>query len=303
LAEVAAGTFLTPGHPVRINGTWTTAARAGPVELMLCPAVYNFVLSRGHVLIAGGCECATLGHDLEEEGVRHPYLGSQRVVEDLRADAGWEAGLVERVESRCGCGERGRTAGERRQVRLLCSGAANTCGFTKPHSIEQWLLRLHQAAMEGTGVKTAYRERATEINGEEHAPPSSSSVPALVAAFSQQTAALLAGGADTFTAAAFCLWWVAHVHPFLDGNGRTARGLCFALLSAAKLSPDGKSESIHDFFREQRTRDEYIQGLRDANKALGTCGCCCLSRPCQAKEFGALRRLVGLLHTFVASEA
>ena len=79
LVEVAPGLLLTPGHPIRVDGHWqqagTGSCRRGPVQTAAnpgcCEYVYNFVLSRGHVLIVGGVECVTLGHGFREEGVRH----------------------------------------------------------------------------------------------------------------------------------------------------------------------------------------------------------------------------------------
>ena len=32
---------------------------------------------------------------------------------------------------------------------------------------------------------------------------------------------------DTFMLAAFCLWRLNFIHPFINGNGRTARALCY----------------------------------------------------------------------------
>ena len=38
--------------------------------------------------------------------------------------------------------------------------------------------------------------------------------------------------ADVLTLAAYCLWRLNHIHPFINGNGRTARG-CVTTSSAS----------------------------------------------------------------------
>lgn len=307
LADVGSGLHLTPGHPVRVKGLWVPASTVGNVSLRLCPFVYNFVLSSGHVLLArGGLEFATLGHGFQESGVQHPYWGSQLVVEYLRACPGWDAGCVERMETACNCGERGRSEGEERQLHMLRSLIAGK--GLQPSLIvhEGLLLQLHGAAMEATGVKTEYRNRPVELRGHRHAPAPWQSIPALVASRCMETAALLAGGADACSVAAFCLWWVAHVHPFSDGNGRAARGLaCVVLLSPCRSplsSPTEKplalSEGIHEQFRRQEVRGEYLAGLLEANEAFGACSCCSVLGQWHAalqwepKKVGKLTRLL-----------
>jgi hypothetical protein len=42
-----------------------------------------------HSMLIGGIECVTLDHG------RHPYFGSQLVIEDLKQMRGWGAGFVE----------------------------------------------------------------------------------------------------------------------------------------------------------------------------------------------------------------
>ena len=47
-------------------------------------------------MIVNGMECVSLGHGLKEgEVVEHEYLGTEKVVEDLKKGEGWERGLVE----------------------------------------------------------------------------------------------------------------------------------------------------------------------------------------------------------------
>ena len=45
--------------------------------------VYNFVLDRSHILLVNDYECVTLGHDLKDEFIQHPYYGTERVTNYL----------------------------------------------------------------------------------------------------------------------------------------------------------------------------------------------------------------------------
>ena len=47
--------------------------------------IYNFVLDRSHILLVNGYECITLGHDLKDEFVQHPFYGTDRVTNSLMA--------------------------------------------------------------------------------------------------------------------------------------------------------------------------------------------------------------------------
>ena len=62
---------------------------------MPCEAVYSLVLESGHTVMIGNFECVTLGHGLDGAVVGHPYLGTAKVVDDLKRFEGWQRGLVE----------------------------------------------------------------------------------------------------------------------------------------------------------------------------------------------------------------
>ena len=48
------------------------------------PFVYNFVLNNGHVMLINDIQVITLGHDVANNSVlKHPYLGSRVVIDDL----------------------------------------------------------------------------------------------------------------------------------------------------------------------------------------------------------------------------
>lgn len=70
--------------------------------------------------------------------------------------------------------------------------------------------------------------------------------------------------------AAYALWRLNWIHPFIDGNGRVARAACYFLLCVrARTSLPGE-KTIPE--RIQESKDEYVQALRDADTAWANGG-------------------------------
>jgi hypothetical protein len=88
--------LITEWHPVRINGKWYFPKEypAGKFDKYKCEYVYDFVLDHGHIVIINGIECVTLGHNFEEDIVKHSYFGSQNVIRDLEKMPGWNEGQI-----------------------------------------------------------------------------------------------------------------------------------------------------------------------------------------------------------------
>lgn len=94
--EFPGGLRITPFHPVRdaATGGWCNPQDLHPVYEHDCDAVYNFVLEAGHVMVVDGVDCVTLAHNLADPAVTHAYLGTDRVLDDLKACPGWHDGRV-----------------------------------------------------------------------------------------------------------------------------------------------------------------------------------------------------------------
>jgi len=99
MSELPGGLRVTPYHPVWMDGAWRFPLDLAPAAEVDCRAVYTFVLEEVKAsavgFIVNGVPCAPLGHGVEEGAAKHPYLGSRRVVEDLRECPGFRAGLVD----------------------------------------------------------------------------------------------------------------------------------------------------------------------------------------------------------------
>jgi hypothetical protein len=91
------GLAITPYHPIKRNGKWVFPCEVGNQSNVPCEALYSFVLDNHHVMTINDTECVTLGHDFEDDVRRHPYFGSNLVIEDLKKFSSWNSGLVELV--------------------------------------------------------------------------------------------------------------------------------------------------------------------------------------------------------------
>ena len=88
------GLIITPWHPISIGGIWKFPRDLGPEKELDCREMYNFVLDKCHMVVINDYECVTLGHDFKGEIIEHPYFGTTRVVEDLRAVDVKKTGLI-----------------------------------------------------------------------------------------------------------------------------------------------------------------------------------------------------------------
>ena len=79
LKKLPGDLLITNNHPIRINGEWQMPEKltfAENYELEKPMYIYNFVLDQSHILIVNGYECITLGHDLKDEFLQHPFFGT-----------------------------------------------------------------------------------------------------------------------------------------------------------------------------------------------------------------------------------
>lgn len=65
--------------------------------------------------------------------------------------------------------------------------------------------------------------------------------------------------------AAYALWKLNQIHPFVNGNGRTARAVCYYIIcvKAGGLLPG--QNILPELLRQEPTRSEYVKALQDAD--------------------------------------
>lgn len=70
---------------------------------------------------------------------------------------------------------------------------------------------------------------------------------------------------DSVTLASFVLWKLNHIHPFINGNGRTARAACYFVLCVKAGGWLPGDSILPELIRRERAR--YVQALMNADEA------------------------------------
>lgn len=98
--------FITPYHPILVDDKWTfpidyyykCQSMPNHVQIIDCQTssvwVCNLVLDQGHIVPAEDVKCVTLGHEFNQDVVRHDYYGTHKVIEDLQKLHGWNMGSI-----------------------------------------------------------------------------------------------------------------------------------------------------------------------------------------------------------------
>jgi Fic family protein len=73
-------------------------------------------------------------------------------------------------------------------------------------------------------------------------------------------------GTDAVTLAAFTLWRLNYIHPFINGNGRTSRAVCYFILCVKAGGLLGGTTILPELLRREHPR--YVQALKDVDDSL-----------------------------------
>ena len=68
---------------------------------------------------------------------------------------------------------------------------------------------------------------------------------------------------DALTLATYALWRINYIHPFRNGNGRTARAVCYYILCVKSGGPLPGRTNLIELLRAHRA--EYVDALREAD--------------------------------------
>ena len=142
--------------------------------------------------------------------------------------------------------------------------AANDLGTPLlSHSI---IKALNSHAIAGLHAE-AGQYRSTEVTVGNHTPPLHDQVPGLMQEFVDTVHRDWEPSPPT-QLAAYALWRINYIHPFINGNGRTARAVCYFVrcVKAGLLLP-GKT-IVPELLRSAE-RDRYVAALQLADQTNG----------------------------------
>jgi Fic family protein len=108
-----------------------------------------------------------------------------------------------------------------------------------------------------------FRKGPAPIFGSKHDPPDAGAVPRLV----DEMCALIVAEwkRDVTWVAAYALWRINWIHPFEDGNGRTARAVAYLIVCARNGAPLPGRRTLPERIKDEKRK--YWRCLGEADKA------------------------------------
>ena len=126
-----------------------------------------------------------------------------------------------------------------------------------------WALN-HVAVANIAQMAGRFREEPIHIGNSEHRPPHFKEVPHLIDRFFSFVHENWYESHPTVIAA-YVLWRLNWIHPFIEGNGRTARAACYYVLCVRNGGLLPGKKIVPERIREHR--DPYYNALRVADRA------------------------------------
>lgn len=151
-----------------------------------------------------------------------------------------------------------------RQYSFLRSAVQASLALGRPMLSLEVLLSLNYHAISCLHGN-AGRLRPCEVRVGDYNPPPTHEVPALMAMFIDEVNRGWET-ADPVALAAFVLWKLNFIHPFVNGNGRTARVACYFVLCCKIGEWLGGDVLLPELLRQNRP--EYVNALKAVDASL-----------------------------------
>ena len=81
-------------HPIEINGEWVFPCQHFKVIKKYISSWYNLVLKNKHEVVLNGVKAITLGHNRTEDILKHPYFGTEKVINVLKKYNSYNTGFI-----------------------------------------------------------------------------------------------------------------------------------------------------------------------------------------------------------------
>lgn len=155
-----------------------------------------------------------------------------------------------------------------KQFDAVIDGIEQAIRSTQPFRLRtSTLLNLNRIALEGLSVYAGnYRPSNIYITGSKHEPPPVADVPGLVEELCDYVTDNF-GASTALHLAAYVMWRINWIHPFDDGNGRTARASSYLVLCAKLGARLPGKPTIPDLIASEK--GPYYKALESADAAWG----------------------------------
>ena len=148
-----------------------------------------------------------------------------------------------------------------RQYGFLESVVRSSISFNKPYLTHDIVRGLnYHAIVHLYNTAGKFRKRAVGVNG--YLPPPAHEVEYEMGVF-LHSLRLLWNELPPINLGAYTLWQINRIHPFENGNGRTARAACHYVLCIKAGAWLGGKVILPELIR--RNREEYIEALKHAD--------------------------------------
>ncbi len=129
------------------------------------------------------------------------------------------------------------------------------------------LMELNRIATEGViELSGVFRPAGIAIEGSKHIPPDAREVPKLVSEMCDYVCKHWKAPGKALHLAAYVMWRINWIHPFPDGNGRTARAASYLVLCANIGTRLPGINTIPE--QISKNKAPYYQALEDADEAF-----------------------------------
>jgi len=92
--DFESGLNITPWHPIKYENEWVFPANIKPPIVKCCDSIITLVLDNHHIGFINGYQCIMLGHNYKNGILKHPYYGTEAIINDMKSNHGWIHGKV-----------------------------------------------------------------------------------------------------------------------------------------------------------------------------------------------------------------
>ena len=150
-----------------------------------------------------------------------------------------------------------------RHYDFLCSMIEAALAIERPMLSQSIIKAINFHAIVGLHHE-AGRYRTHPVQVGEYKPPLHYRVPSLMDDFVNLVNWRWQAG-DSIDLAAYALWRINHIHPFVNGNGRTARAVSYFILCVKSGGLLPGNTILPELLRTEPARTQYVAALRQVD--------------------------------------